>query len=153
MAVLCDCYRFRVLHIGRPGKFCWNVDRKPLWARSCLLEARQQENATDLVLSAPQVSKAMKEMRQQKQNPYHWPFQELETSLFFLQFYRQVKSNKFSSHGIALVVYMPPKKTGPNRLSNGKFMAVLRDCSRFRVLHTGRPGKFCCNADGKPRWA
>ena len=29
-------------------------------------------------------------------------------------------------------------------------MSILRDCSHFRVLHTGRIGKFCWNADRNP---
>jgi len=83
------------------------------------------------------------------------PLGYLGTRNFFIfcVIYRKVKSNKFSSHGIALVVHMPPKKAGPNRLSNGKFIAVLRDCSRFRMLHTRRLGKFCWNVDIKPLWA
>jgi len=44
------------------------------------------------------------------------------------------------------------RKTGPNRPSDGKFMAVLRECSHFRALHTRRPGKFCWNADKKTLW-
>ena len=58
----------------------------------------------------------------------------------------------FGSHGIVLVVFMPTKKTGPNQPSDGKFMAVLRDCSPFRVFDTGRLGKFCWNVDRKPLW-
>ena len=84
MAVLRDCSRFRVLHTGRPGKFCCNADRKLLWARSCLLETRQQENDGDRAPSTPQESKAMKETRLQKRNPYHWAIQALQTALFFL---------------------------------------------------------------------
>jgi len=53
MSILRDCSRFRVLHTGRPGKFRWNADEKPLWARSCLLETRQQENARDHIPPAP----------------------------------------------------------------------------------------------------
>ena len=49
------------------------------------------------------------------------------------------RSNQINS---VLVIFVPTKKTGPNRPLDGKFMAVLRDCSRFHVLHTGRPGKF-----------
>ena len=52
----------------------------------------------------------MIEMRQQKRNPYHWVIQALETSSFFCVIYRLVKSNKFGSHGIVLVVFMPTKK-------------------------------------------
>ena len=95
----------------------------------------------------------MKEMRRQKQNPYHRAVQALETSLFFVKFYMKVQSNKISSHGIVLVVFMPTKKTGPNQPSDGKFMAVLRECSRFCALHTRRLGKFCWNVDRKALWA
>jgi len=84
MAILRDCSRFCPLDTRRPGKFCWNGDKKPPWARSCSVETRQQENARDRVPSAPLVSEAMKEMRRQKQNPYHWTVQALETSLFFV---------------------------------------------------------------------
>ena len=84
MAILRDCSRFHVLHTGMPGKFCCNVDGNPLWARSCSLETRQKENARDRVLSTPQVLEAMKEMRRQKRNPYHWTVQALESYLFFV---------------------------------------------------------------------
>ena len=83
MAVLRECFRFQALHTRRPGKFYWNVDGKPQWARSCYVETRQHENARDHVPSALQVSEAMKEMRRQKRNPYHWTVQALETTLFF----------------------------------------------------------------------
>jgi len=84
MAVLCECFHFRALHTRRPRKFCFNADGKPQGARSSFIETRQQENARDRVPSAPLVSEAMKEMRRQKQNPYHWTVQALETSLFFV---------------------------------------------------------------------
>jgi len=138
MAVLRECFRFRALHTRRPRKFCFNADRKPQGARSSFVETRQQENARDRVLSAPLVSEAMKEMRRQKRNPCHWTVQAL------------IKSIKFTSHDIVLIVFVPTKKTSPNRPSNGKFMVVLRDYSRFRALHTRRPGKFCWNVDRKP---
>ena len=112
MAVLHDCSCLRVLHTGRPGKFCWNVDGKNLWDRSCLLENRQQENARVCVPSAPSVSEAMKEKRRQKRNPYHWAIQALET-YFFVLFYRKVQSIKFSSHDIVLAVFMATKKLAP----------------------------------------
>ena len=86
MIVLRDYSCFHALHTRRPGKFCWNEDRKPQWARSCSIETRQQENARDRVPSAPQVSKPMKEIRRQKRNPCHWTVQVLETSLFFCNF-------------------------------------------------------------------
>ena len=60
---------------------------------------------------------------------------------------------EIQSQSIVPVVFVPIKKTSPNRPSDGKFMAVLRDCSRFRVLHTGRPGNFCWNEDKKLLWA
>jgi len=72
MAVLRECFRFRALHTRRPRKFCFNVDGKPQGARSSFVETRQQENARDRVPSTPLVSEAMKEMRRQKRNPYHW---------------------------------------------------------------------------------
>ena len=81
----------------------------------------------------------MKEMRRQKRNTYHWTLPALENTLFFMKFYRKAKATKFTSHGIVLIVFVPTKKTGPNRPSDGKFMAVLRECFRFRVLHTRRP--------------
>ena len=83
MAVLRECSRFRVLHTRRPGNFFWIADIKLLWNRSSSSETRQQENARDHVLSTPQVSQAMKEMRRLKRNPYDWTVQALETSLFF----------------------------------------------------------------------
>ena len=95
MAVLRVCCRFCALHTRRPGKFCWNADRKPQWARSCSIETRKQENATDLVPSAPYVSEAMKEMRRQKRNPYYWTVQALETSLFLCNFIE--RSNQLNS--------------------------------------------------------
>ena len=55
----------------------------------------------------------MKEMRWQKRNPYHWVAQALETSLFFVLFYRKVKSNKFGSNAIVVVVFVPTKKLAP----------------------------------------
>ena len=82
MAVSRDWSYFRALHNRRQGKLFWNANIKPLWPRSCSLETRQQENARDRVPSAPQVSEAMKEMRRQKPNPYHWTVQALETSFF-----------------------------------------------------------------------
>ena len=84
MAVLRDCSRFRALRTRSPGKLFWNANRKPMWARSCFVDTRQQENARDHVPSARQVSEAIKEMRPQKRNPYHWTVWALETSLFFV---------------------------------------------------------------------
>jgi len=52
-----------------------------------------------------------------------------------------VKSTKFASYGIVLVVFIQ-KKTGPNRPSNGKFMAVLPESSRFHALHKGGQENF-----------
>ena len=53
MAILRGCSRFRTLDTRRPGKFCWNGDGKPSWARSCSVETRQQKNARDRVPSTP----------------------------------------------------------------------------------------------------
>ena len=74
MVVLRECCRFCALHTRRPGKFYWNAEEKPPLARSCSVENRQQENALDRVPSAPYVSEAMKEMRRQKRNRYHFVF-------------------------------------------------------------------------------
>ena len=84
MAFVRDCSRLRMLHTRRPGKFCWNANIKPMWARSYSIGTRQYKNARDRVPSAPYVSEAIKEMRRQKRNPYHWTVQALETSLFFV---------------------------------------------------------------------
>ena len=84
MAVLRECFLFHALHTRRPRKFCFNADGKAQWARSCSVETKQQENARDHVPSALLVSEAMKEMRRQKRNPYHWTVQALETTLFFV---------------------------------------------------------------------
>jgi len=56
------------------------------------------------------VSEAMKEMRRQKRNTYHWTLPALENTLFFMKFYRKAKATKFTSHGIVLVVFVPIKK-------------------------------------------
>ena len=85
-------------------------------------------------------------------NPCHQAIQTLQTSLFLCNFIG--RSNQINSALTAqfLSFWCQQKKTGPNQPSDRKFMAVLRDCSRFHVLHTGRPGKFCWNVDGKPLW-
>ena len=151
MAVLRECSHFRALHTRRPGKFCWNADRKTLWPRSCSVETRQQENARHRVPSEPQVSEAMKEMRRQKLNPYHWTVQALET-YFWCSFIG--RSNQIYQALMAqfLSFSWQQKKTGPNRSSDEKFIAVLRECSRFHALHTRRPGKFGWNVDSKAMW-